>query len=51
MHTDPGNEVLVTTTFETDVAPWVQWLRDAGGLEADVGTGGACFILPWGTKP
>ena len=23
MHTDPGNEVLVTTTFETDVAPWV----------------------------
>ncbi len=23
MHTDPGNDVLVTTTFETDVAPWV----------------------------
>ena len=23
MHTDPSNEVLATTTFETDVAPWV----------------------------
>ncbi|MEM7134911.1 MAG: ThuA domain-containing protein [Chloroflexota bacterium] len=23
MHTDPSNEVLATTTFNTDVAPWV----------------------------
>jgi len=23
MHTDPSNEVLATTTFETEVAPWV----------------------------
>lgn len=23
MHVDPGNEVLATTTFQTDIAPWV----------------------------
>jgi len=23
MHVDPGNEVLATTTFNTDIAPWV----------------------------
>ena len=23
MHVDPGNEVLATTTFQRDVAPWV----------------------------
>jgi len=23
MHVDPSNEVLATTTFNTDVAPWV----------------------------
>lgn len=23
MHVDPSNEVLATTTFETDIAPWV----------------------------
>jgi type 1 glutamine amidotransferase len=23
MHVDPGNEVLATTTFQTEIAPWV----------------------------
>ena len=36
MHVDPGNEVLATTTFTGEHAPWINGRRDAGRLEEDV---------------
>ena len=45
MHVDPGNEVLATTTFNTAIAPWVEWHGDAGGVEAHMGPGTRVLLL------
>ena len=34
MHVDPANEVLATTTFSGEYAPWIDGRRHAGRVEA-----------------
>ena len=45
MHVDPGNEVLATTTFTGDHAPWINGRRDAGRLEEDVRPGPRLLLV------
>ena len=45
LHVDPSNEVLATTTFSGEYAPWIDGVRDAGGLEAALGRGARLLLL------
>ena len=46
MHTDPGNQVLATTTLEgRQSAPWVNGTGHAGGVEARRGSGSGVLLV------
>ena len=51
MHVDPANEVLATTTFSGEHAPWIERRRDAGGLEAPATAPAASSTARWAMWP